>query len=310
MTRDSTYTIDACIYCSRDCRTGPAPASTDDMATTFPILRLPPELQVEVLKHHVGSFSVNIGLDWRSLRPSRLSVAALPKKKSCILYLCHGLREAAKQAVLNSFDGHLQLSLDNILRSFSDFLGPNARYRLPFSLPLERVRTLKLYVTPSAKLSRVFDDKNSSGWKPLRAYLANESRLERLEKIEVGYDNDNQDIPRITGDIRESTIKMYLEGRMDIYFKDWFKARLPQSIWNVMPKLRRAGEKEVEIVFRCTWIPLRMNGYFCDLSNHLQAKFAVEGGGKVSILQKSACYKKAGRQYYESVPRVHQNRSE
>ncbi|KAK5099497.1 hypothetical protein LTR70_002398 [Exophiala xenobiotica] len=229
------------------------------MSSTFPFLRLPPELQVRVCELYFAKpFTIHVFPRSRSfsfVKGSRRSVQDdLTKWSDCQLGLLPHARsllqaspelcEQARTALLKAFNGQVyctvewesRLSLPHTINRFLENF-------LTYPLPKDRVRDITLCVekvfNPGPKLSTVV----RRDWKEF-VELVGHSRLLNLELIRIELDDC-----RLPGLIRgEHDVELFLQGGKDDKLVACIQKYLPKMEVGDAGKIERADGLLVPVV--------------------------------------------------------------
>lgn len=266
----------------------------DSMNSTFPILRLPQELQIQILKLHIQPFAIWIIPDLEPTPAPRLKIGALNKDKFCILYLCSELREVGKQPILESFNSELEFILyaQYSARDLFEYFNVTSPFTLPLSLPLERVRVVHLRADPASPIYQVLNFVTGAN----REYFTNSfptySRLQRLENIEIDC-MQGPPIILLTEDVQNRTYDLFLNGDLDADLVQWIEAELQAHVAMKGTHAVRSDGKIIALHVHCTWFPSTHNGGRRIISgDYFQLSVSIVITGQVRVMKRTAFYEK------------------
>lgn len=263
------------------------------MATTFPFLRLPYELRVEVIKHHIQPFDVLTVLRMATAeeRSPAKRIRALPKRKSCFLYLCRDLKEAGKEALLSCFTGTFNVVVENWNLPWTDILEPFNEFVLwwlPRSAPLEHIKVMRFQVKHVYRMYHEFitygspRSPGSQSWDQLSASISEDTRLSSLRKIEF-------DLEFVAGMFWKArrgrkyseVFSAFSGGYMNWFLLDMLEPHLPQSEKTDQVGLARADGKRVNFHLYVRWISQPRPGQDIDWAG---VKLRIERPNEVCVI--------------------------
>lgn len=196
------------------------------MATSFPFLRLPAEIQIEIFKHYFKApFDLGLSVieEQSVFFPPKLFPAenfqhdgAGKKEHLCVLWTSPDLREQAQKALFDSFSGRLVCSFDE--HGMLPVKKSTFEKKLLPCLPVGRLKSV------------TFDDEKEFSYGPMRmpmntswkafASVFEGNGLSSLMTITVKYRGSH------TKGVKKDNLENFLDGKKDAACRDCIGPRL------------------------------------------------------------------------------------
>lgn len=264
------------------------------MTTSFPFLRLPPELQIEVCKHYFGTFSFTIVPRRKyGRKPSTYyrmfdAKAAGSRDQICLLWTSPDIQAPWSKILHDGFNGELNLKLcpsELTPFGFDDYFNLHSEHRLPRKLPLDQVKVITLSV----------DNKNSEPNKSdIRMLFANSwdnfvwtfteaGPLPKLEKIKIDFEWSNRKMMDLLDVCDDSSIEDFVSGNQDAALRLWLQQELPTVFKDTIMCVKRAGSIPITVEF-CLWWEFKR---WCDaVRGRAEVRYEITNPRHITITER------------------------